>query len=145
MKRILVAAGLAGLVGVMVPSMTAFAGKKERDFMEKTLAPKVKDAEDKFKSGCGCPLAITVDGATIITTDDMREAAYMARSVADGAPKYCTDDASKKAVCQLKSLVLAKVAKPAKADFTFADGKGTLTTDGQAHATWDMMTRKLDK
>src|ERR1700742_902826 len=107
MKRILVAAGLAALVGIMAPSTTAFAGKKERDFMEKELAPKVKEAQDKFKSACGCALAITIDDSTTTTTDDMRQARSAASTIIEGAPKYCTDAASKKAVCQLKSLVLA--------------------------------------
>lgn len=145
MKRILVAAGLAGMVGVMAPSMTAFAGKKERDFMEKELAPKVKEAQDKFKASCGCALAITVDDSTTKTTDDMRRARSMAGTIVEGAPKYCTDDASKKAICQLKSLVFAKAEKPAKAEFTFKDGKGQLTQDGNMYTGWDQMTRVLDK
>jgi hypothetical protein len=145
MKRFLVAAGLAGMVGVMAPSMTAFAGKKERDFMEKEVVPKVKEAEDKFKASCGCPLAITVDDSTTQTTEDLRQASRMARSISEGAPKYCTDAASKKAVCQLKSLVFTKEAKMGKVEFTFKDGKGQLTQDGQMYAGWDQMTRKLDK
>jgi hypothetical protein len=145
MKRILVAAGLAGMVGVMVPSMTAFAGKKERDFTEKEVTPKVKEAEEKFKASCGCALPITVEDSTTTTMDDLRQVRNMANSIIAGAPKYCTDDASKKAMCQLKSLVLAKVAKPGKPEFTFKDGKGTLLHDGQAYTGWDQMTRKLDK
>jgi len=145
MKRILVAAGLVGLVGIMAPSMTAFAGKKERDFMEKELAPKVKEAGDKFKASCGCPLAITIDDSTTQSTDDMRQARGMATTIIEGAPKYCTDAASKKAICQLKSLVLAKAVKPANAEFTFKDGKGMLTHDGSMYTGWDQMTRKLDK
>ena len=145
MKRILVAAGLAALVGIMAPSTTAFAGKKERDFMEKELAPKVKGAQDKFQASCGCALAITIDDSTTTTTDDMRQARNAANTIIEGAPKYCTDAASKKAVCQLKSLVLAKVVKPAKAEFTFKDGKGQLTHDGQMYTGWDQMTRVLDK
>jgi len=145
MKRILVAAGLAGLIGLMAPSMTAFAGKREREFMEKELMPKVKEAGEKFKSACGCSLAITVDESTTKSTDDMREARNMANTIIEGAPKYCTDDASKKAVCQLKSLVLAKAVKPAEAQFTFKDGKGMLTHDGQMYTGWDQMIQKLDK
>jgi hypothetical protein len=145
MKRIMVAAGLAGVIGLMAPSMTAFAGKREREFMEKELAPKVKDASDKFKSSCGCSLAITVDDSTTKSTDDMRQARSMAGTISEGAPKFCTDAASKKAVCQLKSLVLAKAVKPAVAEFTFKDGKGMLTQDGQMYTGWDQMIQKLDK
>ncbi len=145
MKRILVAAGFAGLVGVMAPSITAFAGKAERDFMDKTLAPKVKEAEDKFRSSCGCPLTIAIDGSTTASTGDLREATHIADSIVDGAPKYCTDAASKKAMCQLRSLVIGKAVKPAKAEFTFKDGKGMLTHDGTMYAGWEQITQKLDK
>jgi len=62
--------------------------------------------------------------------------------VADGVAGYCTDEASKKAVCKMKSLVLAKAAE---STFTFKNGKGIATTDGQSHTSFEMMTRELDK
>ena len=130
---------LAMIVGA---SFSAFAGKQERDKMTKKVMPELEAAQKAYKGACGCALAITVDEATIKTTDDMQEAIYMARSITEGAPKYCTDDASKKAICQMKSVTLAK-SKPAA--FTFKDGKGTMTTDGQSHCSWDMITRQLDK
>jgi hypothetical protein len=66
----------------------------------------------------------------------------MAEDISKGAPKYCTDAASKKALCQLRTIVLTK-SKPA--EFTFKAGAGKLSHDGQAHATWEMITRVLDK
>jgi len=45
-------------------------------------------------------------------------------------------------LCQLTSLTLAKAAKAA---FTFKDGKGLMTTDGQANCTFEMVTHVLDK
>jgi hypothetical protein len=126
MKRILVSAGLAGLLGTMAISTAAFAGKEDRD----------------YKSACGCGLAITIDEATVKNKDDYYLVKHIADSITDGAAGYCTDAASKKAVCQMKSLVLAKAAE---ATFTFKGGKGTATTDGQAHVSFDMMTRELDK
>lgn len=46
------------------------------------------------------------------------------------------------AVSQMHTLTFAH-AKPAA--FSFKDGAGLLTTDGQVRATWDMMMRQLDK
>lgn len=136
MKRCLVAA-------VMVCwSMTAFAGKGERELVKKELEPKVKEAETNFKSSCGCALAITIDPVTLDKKDDIRNARNIARSVAENAPKYCTDEASKKAVCQMSTLLITK-SKPAQ--FTFNAGKGQISHDGSGYATWDMMMRVLDK
>jgi hypothetical protein len=130
------------VVSMMCISMTAFAGKAERDTMTKQVAPAVAAAEAKYKSSCGCALTITVDETTIKTKDDMLNVKHIAEHVTEGAGKYCTDDASKKAVCQMKTLTLAK-SKPAK--FTFKDGAGVATTDGQSICTFEMMTRELDK
>lgn len=142
MKRVLVAAGLMGLFGTMAMSVTAFAGKEEREYLKSDVMPSVKKAEAAFKSACGCALAITVDETTLKTKDDLYPAKHIADSVADGVAGYCTDAASKKAVCQMKSLTLAKAAE---AKFTFKGGKGVATTDGQSHTTFEMMTRELDK
>ena len=127
---------------IVFSSLTALAGKAERDQISKTLEPAVKDAQDKFKASCGCQLDITVDDSSLQKQDDIRLSKYMAEDISKNAPKYCTDAASKKAMCQLKTLVFAKT-KPA--EFTFKAGKGQLSHDGQGHATWEMMTRVLDK
>lgn len=129
-------------VALLAMALPAYAGKKERDYAAKTLAPAVKKAADTYKASCGCDLAITVDEASVKTVDDMSQVRYIAERVEKGAAKYCTDAASKKAVCAMKSLTLAKQAKAA---FTFAGGKGTASTDGQAGCTFEMMTRELDK
>lgn len=130
------------VVSMMCISMTAFAGKAEREMMTKQVAPAVAAAEAMYKSACGCELTIKVDEETLKTKDELRNAKYMAERVTAGAKKYCTDEPSKKAVCQMKTLTLAK-AKPAS--FTFKDGAGVATTDGQASCSWEMMTRQLDK
>ena len=139
MKRVLVAAGLFGLLGTMSP---AFAGKEERETMKNEVVPAVKEAEAKFKSACGCALAITVDETTVKSKDDMYKVKYMAEKVTEGAPQHCTDAESKKAMCQMKSLVLGKAAE---ATFTFKNGKGIATTDGQSSCSWEMMVQELDK
>lgn len=125
----------------MLISTLAYAGKAEREYMKETLAPAVKKAQDAYKKSCGCALAITVN-ATIKTKDDMSEARYIAEQVSENVAGYCTDDASKKAMCQMKSL---EIGKTKEATFTFKGGKGVGTTDGQSHVSFDMMTRELDK
>lgn len=130
------------VAAVMLVSLTAFAGKAEREYMKNEVMPVVKKAQDNFKKFCGCALTIKVNETTIKTTDDMYPAKHIASSVADSVEGYCTDDASKKAVCQMKTL---EIAKAKEAVFTFKGGKGVATTDGQSHVSFDMMTRELDK
>jgi len=142
MKHVLVAAALAGLTGTLIVSSTAFAGKEEREYMKSEVMPAVKTAETKFKASCGCALTITVDEKTVKTKDDMYPIKHIAEAVTEGAPAYCTDAASKKAVCQMKSLVLAIASE---ATFTFSGGKGVATAAGLSSCSWEMMTQQLDK
>lgn len=133
---------VVALMIVCATTTTALAGKRERDLINKELVPAVKDAQDKWKAGCGCTLTITIDPVTQVTMDDIRLARNGAKDVAENAPKYCTDAASKKAVCQMTTLVITK-AKPAT--FTFSGGKGVMSHDGNGRASWLMMMRVLDK
>src|SRR5687767_5783605 len=130
------------IAAVMLVSVVAVAGKAEREYMKNEVMPAVKKAQDNFKKFCGCALAITVNEKTVVTTDDMYPAKHIANSVADSVEGYCTDDASKKAVCQMKSL---EIGKAKEATFSFKGGKGVATTDGQSHVSFEMMTRELDK
>ena len=132
----------AGIAIAMAIPLVAFAGKRERDVMAKEVMPAVKDAMAKYKSACGCGVAITVDEPALTSIDDLHGAKYIAEHVSEGVEKYCSDDASKKAMCQLKSLSISK-AKPA--GFTFKDGKGVATTDGQSNCSFDQITHVLDK
>lgn len=133
---------IASAVVLSATTLVAFAGKAERDYMQKDVVPVVKDAEAKWLKSCGCPLAITVDESSIQTRSDLGQAHEIAVRVGDGVVKYCTDNASKKALCQLKSLTIAK-EKPA--GFTFKDGKGVASTDGQSPCSWGQITKVLDK
>lgn len=135
MKRALIGLGLT------LVSMTAFAGKAERDYMTNTVQPAIKDAEAKFKSACGCALKITATDS-LKSQDEMAQARNTASSITDNVEKYCTDEASKKAMCQMKTLDVVKGKETA---FAFKGGKGTCTTDGQSYVHWDMITRELDK
>jgi hypothetical protein len=142
MKQKMMMVGLASLLAASAISLTASAGKEDRDYKEKELMPAVKETEAKFKSACGCGLAIAIDEATVKTKDAYTAVKYMVSAVAEGVAGYCTDAASKKAMCQMKTLVLAKAAE---ATFTFKGGKGIATTDGQSHVSFEMITQELDK
>jgi hypothetical protein len=135
MKSVLIGTAL------MLVSLSAFAGKTERDYMTNEVQPAVKAAEAKLKSACGCSVSFTVSDS-LKTTDDMAQARNIANAVTEGAPAYCSDAASKKAVCQLKTI---EVVKGKETGFAFKGGKGTCTTDGQSYVSWDMITREIDK
>jgi hypothetical protein len=133
---------VAALLTLSISAVPAVAGKLERDTMTKKILPALAKAEDKFKAACGCPIKMTIDETTIDTTDLMYRASGSAGWIASGAEQYCTDDASKKAVCQLKTLLFLKGKTAA---FTFKGGAGQCTTDGQASCSWGQITRVLDK
>jgi len=135
MKRVFVAMSL-------FISVTALAGKEEREYKKSDVDPAVKAAEAKVKSSCGCALSIVLNANTIDTKDNMYQAKHVADSITEGAAAYCTDADSKKAVCQLKTLEIVRGKETA---FTFKAGKGTSTHDGQSYMGWDVMTHELDK
>ena len=125
---------------VAAVSLTAYAGKRERDVMTNQTIPAMRDAEAKYKASCGCPLAINVDD-TLQSSDEFRVAASLAKNIAENVPKYCSDAASKKAMCQMKTLTVTK----GHALFTFKDGHGVAMENGQEYTSFEMMTRVLDK
>ena len=108
--------------------------------MEKEVVPAMRSAEAQVKGSCGCALAVNVDD-TMQSIEELRNARNVANSVAEGAPKYCTDAASKKAVCQMKTLTISK----GKGLFTFKDGHGVAMANQQEYTPFAMMTRVLDK
>jgi hypothetical protein len=136
---------LVSIIGIAVItsySIVGLAGKTERAYLKEQVAPAIAEATKAFKSACGCPLKITLKEATFKTVDDMRPAKYTAESITKEVGGYCTDDASKKAVCKMKSLEIVKADKVA---FTFKGGKGVASTDGQGYVLWETMTPELDK
>jgi len=127
---------------VLCLSVTAFAGKMERDMMTKKVAPAVSTAMTNLKSSCGCDVQITVDETTLTSMEELRGAMHIAEDVGKSVGKYCSDAASKKAICQMKTLSLTKSKD---VGFTFKDGAGVATTDGNARCGWDQMIKVLDK
>jgi len=132
---------VAVISAVMLLSVVAFAGKAEREYQKSDLTPAVTKAQDAYKKSCGCGLKINVN-ASLKEVDDMRQAKHVSDNIAESVAGYCTDDASKKAVCAMKTL---DITKGKESKFSFAGGKGTAVTDGQSYVTFDMMTRELDK
>lgn len=135
MKRVIV-------IALLLMSATALAGKEERDFMKTEVQPKVKEAASKWKSSCGCELRIQIDEASFTKKDDMPAAASFLGHIIDGVGGYCTDAASKKAVCQLTTLV---VKKADDATFVFKGGTGIATVYGITSPSFEMVTEQLDK
>lgn len=126
---------------VLATSIFAFAGKQEREFTKNELQPMVAKAKAKYQSACGCALAIKVT-ASIKTVEDMRQARFIARDIADKVEGYCTDTESKKALCTMKTLDIVRGKETA---FTFAGGKGTAVTEGVSYVNFEMITHELDK
>ena len=127
---------------VLAASITAFAGKEQREMIKNEVNPALREAEGKFKASCGCALKITFDENAVKSNDELYQFKHVAESITENAPKYCTDAASKKAVCQMKTLTLAKAAE---SKFSFKNGNGLATTDGSSYIDWDLITRELDK
>ena len=125
---------------VAAVSVPAFAGKREREVMEKEAVPAMRDAEAKFKESCACALQINVDD-TLQSTDELRNAGHVAKDIAAHVPKYCSDAASKKAMCQMKTLTVSK----GKGQFTFKDGHGIALANQQEYTSFELITRVLDK
>jgi hypothetical protein len=135
MKRVLVCV-------LMAVSVTAVAGKEERDFMNKEVQPSAREAEAKWKASCGCGIRVAIDEGSFTEKQDMRSAKAFCDRVSESIAGYCTDGASKKAMCQMKTLV---VKKANETTFTFKGGTGTATVSGYESPSWDMVTKQLDK
>ena len=129
-------------ITLLLISTTALAGKEERDFMTKEVQPKAKEAAAKWKSSCACDLRIQIDDASFTKKEDMFAAASFFGHIIEGVGGYCTDAASKKAMCQLKTLV---VKKADDATFSFKGGTGTATVYGITSPSFEMITEQLDK
>lgn len=136
MNRILVMAALM--------PMLAFAGKTEREYWKNTVVPAMEKAKKTYKEACGCNLDISIEESVKKSEDVMSNARYVCNSIDESAKGYCTDDASKKAICQMTKLVI-KHDPAGETKFAFAKGTGTATLDKSSYVSWDMMTRELDK
>jgi hypothetical protein len=136
MKRALV------LPSIMLISITAFAGKEDREYMKNEVMPAVKSAETAYKASCGCALKITIDETTIKSQNDMPAARDTCTTIAESVKDYCADAASKKAMCQMKTLTFKKADD---VTFTFHGGKGVATVYGITGLSFAMITRELDK
>jgi len=122
--------------------LTAFAGKAERDFMTNEVEPAVKAATASLKTSCGCDVKFDIKADSFQTTDDMFKIKYFASTIKDNVVSYCTDAATKKAMCKMKNIEFSKAATTA---LKFSGGKVTASTDGTSQPSWEMLTREVDK
>ena len=128
------------IVGCVLISMTALAGKRERDLKTNEVIPAINDAEAKWQASCGCKLAITLDD-NVDGLDELRSARNTAQAISEGVPGYCTDAGSKKALCQMKTLAIAK----GEPGFTYKNGHGTAIVAANTHPGFEMITQAIDK
>ena len=128
-------------IALLLP-LSAFAGKAERDFMSNEVEPAVKAATASFKTSCGCDVKFDIKADSFQSTDDMFKIKYFASTIKDNAASYCTDAATKKAICKMKSIEFSKATSTY---LKFAAGKVTATTDGTSQPSWEMLTKEVDK
>lgn len=124
---------------LLLTTSVALAGKAEREYVKTDVTPAVKAAETAYKTSCGCALKIVVN---VKTMNELYQAKYTAEAITSGAESYCNDADSKKAVCQLKTL---EIAKAKETGFSFKSGKGLASTDGKTYVNWEQITHELDK
>ncbi len=121
--------------------LLAFAGKAERDFIASDVDPAVKTAAATLKKSCGCDVKFDIKIDSFKDKDELFKIKHFATMITENSAPYCSDAASKAAVCKLKTIEFSK----GSTDFKFAGGKGTATTDGTSTPSWDMITRVIDK
>ena len=137
---------LIAIITTLGISATGLAGKEDRDYMKNEVMPAVKKAETTWKSACGCALKITVDETTITSANDgMQPARDFCGTITENVAGYCTDDASKKAMCKMKSLTIKRAPESVDLSFTFKGGTGIATVRGISAPSWAMVTSELDK
>ncbi len=125
----------------MLSPVLAFAGKPERDFTTNEAQPAVQEAVATLKTSCGCDVNFDVKFDTFKDVNELWLIKRFANSINDGAESYCSDEASKAAMCNLKTI---EFSKGSDVSFDFKDGKGTATSDSSSYPSWDMVTRAVD-
>jgi hypothetical protein len=143
MHRRLLTTATVSLVSILIFAAAALAGKLERAYIASDIDPAVKESESKFKAGCGCALKITINDNTKKELDDLQQVKYIVDGLQElAASAYCKDAETRKVMCRMKSL---EVAKGTEAKFTFKDAKGVVTHDGTTYLGWKGIAQGLDK
>jgi hypothetical protein len=132
---------ILGLITLMI-SLSAFAGKEERDFKAATVEPALTKATAAYQTGCGCALKFDVKWDEFKNKDQMRQIANMADSISDESGKYCSSAETKKIMCGLKTIQV-KHGKPVA--FTFAKGSGVATLEENVAVNFGMISGKVDQ
>lgn len=129
-------------VFALTATLSAHAGKAERDFIESRVMPAVKAAEAQYKKACTGDLKIDVKLDTFQTIDSLRQALHFADAIAEAAPKYCNDKATQTVMSGMKVLEFSNTGKTT---FNFSGNKGVATTDGSSYPSWDMVVSAVDR
>lgn len=129
-------------VVLMFTPVLAFAGKPERDFVTNEAEPAMQEAVATIKSSCGCDVKFDAMYDTFKDINELWLIKRFANAITEGVAPYCSDEASKAAMCNLKTI---EFSKGNDVTFEFKDGKGTATADSSSYPSWDMITRAVDK
>jgi hypothetical protein len=127
-------------VALLLP-LAAQAGKEERDFMNGTVEPALKEATAALKKNCGAEVKFDVKDS-LKSKDDLFTLKHFAEGIAKESGKYCSDKESKAAIAKLKTI---EYARTAETGLQVAGGKAVVTTDGSSNVTWEMLAKALDK
>jgi hypothetical protein len=127
---------------VVLTSVSAFAGKPEREHKTTITEPKIKETVAAVKSSCGCSMGINVDWDSFKDVSKMAAIDYNGLEMLnEESKKFCTDKESKAVVCKIKTVHIA--FGPVKHEFK----NGTLNyfVDGQSSVAWSQIFAELDK
>jgi hypothetical protein len=122
--------------------LAAHAGKEERDFTTQQLEPGIAAAKEALKKNCTADVKFNINYDTLKTKDDLTKVMLTARSITEDTAKYCSDKGTKAAISKLKTI---DYTKSDKTDLSFANGKISVTTDGNSYAGWDAFASAIDK
>ena len=126
---------------LLVVPLAAFAGKTEREFVKTRLAPAIKKSEATFKKACGCNWKLAVGKKLENDLDALHVAEHLVGIIGDNAAGYCTDDASKKALCAISTFSM----ETGETTGFSVEGKVGKAVLSGGYPPWDNITAALDK
>ena len=136
---------IVALSSILISQLSFAQGKAFRTYWSESVEPEVKKAVASLKSNCGCTVKIDYDKSSIKSEDNLRAAiANPISKIPDETKDYCTDKASKDAMCKMKSLVF-KIGKENKIEFNSKNGEISYISDGTGSPSFSSITAELDK
>lgn len=132
----------SALLILLCASVSAYAGKAEREFIETTMNPAVQAAAAAYKSACTGDLKIDVKVDSFKNVDELRQVRNFVNRIEESAAGYCKDKATKTVMSKLKVL---EISKAAQVTVKFSGNKAVATTDESSFPSWDMLAAEIDK